>query len=450
MQGVTAMAEYREGNLEKAKREPHHWREPEFWNEDALLEEMERVYDICHTCRRCVSLCQSFPVLFDLVDESETMEVDGVAKEDFWQVVDQCYLCDLCAETKCPYLPPHEFHLDFPHLMLRAKAVKHAKGESKWRDRLITSTDGVFKAVGQPGVAGLANAANRSGPLRKALDRAVGIHPDAPLPTFHAKTFKRSRSGVAGPDLPGGATDRTTGRVAIFTTCYGNWNEPQLGEDLLRVFNHNGMPVKVLDGERCCGMPKFELGDLKAVERLKDHNIPILLAAIEDGWDVIAPVPSCVLMFKQELPLLFPDDEAVRRVAEHVFDPFEYLMLRHKGGLLKTDFERPLGKVAYHAACHQRVQNIGQKTREVLSLIPETQVELIERCSGHDGTYAYKTETHEHAVKIARPVVNRVKKAEAQHFGSDCPMAGRMIQHGLEDEGEAEHPITMLRVAYGL
>ncbi|MEE4361692.1 MAG: heterodisulfide reductase-related iron-sulfur binding cluster [Pseudomonadales bacterium] len=447
------MADYREGNLEKPRRAPHAWQTPEFWNEDALNEEMERVFDICHTCRRCVSLCQSFPVLFDLVDESETMEVDGVAKEDYGKVVDQCYLCDLCAETKCPYLPPHEFNLDFPHLMLRAKAVKFARGDSKWRDRLITSTDGVFKAVGQPGMAQLANAANSSKTLRNALDRTLGIHPDAPLPTFHSRSFKRSRSGVAGADLGAIPTDRTTGRVALYTTCYGNWNEPQLGEDLVRVFNHNGLPVKVLDGERCCGMPKFELGDLKAVQRLKEHNIPVLLAAIEDGWDIIAPVPSCVLMFKQELPLMFPDDADVKKVAAHVFDPFEYLMLRHKGGKLRTDFETPLGKVAYHAACHQRVQNIGQKTRELLALVPGTEVTLIERCSGHDGTYAYRSETHDHAVKIARPVVNRVKQVGAEHFGSDCPMAGRMIQHGLaadDAHAEAEHPITMLRVAYGL
>jgi len=444
------MAAYREGNLEKAKREPHHWQTPEFWNEEALNQELERVFDICHTCRRCVSLCQSFPVLFDLVDESETMEVDGVAKEDYSKVVDQCYLCDLCAETKCPYLPPHEFNLDFPHLMLRAKAVKFSKGQAKWRDRLITSTDAVFSVLGQPGIANAVNFANGQESLRSALQKVVGIHEKAPLPTFHSKTFKRQHKGTLGANLPVTASGRTQGRVAVFTTCYGNYNEPQLGADLAAVFLHNDVPVKVIDGEKCCGMPKFELGDLTAVKRLKEHNIPVLLEAIEAGWDIIAPVPSCVLMFKQELPLMFPEDEDVQRVAAHLFDPFEYLMLRHKDGLLKTDFPKPLGKVTYHAACHQRVQNIGQKTRELLALIPETEVTLIERCSGHDGTYAYREETHDYAVKIARPIVNKVKKDNPDHYGSDCPMAGRMIQHGLTDQGEASHPLTMLRVAYGL
>ena len=445
------MSEAREGNLEKAKRLPHDWKSPDFWDEAALDAELERVYDICHTCRRCVSLCESFPTLFDLVDESDTMEVDGVAKEDYGKVVDQCFMCDLCAETKCPYLPPDEFNRDFPNLMLRAKAVKFSKQDSKWRDRLITSTDAVFSVVGKPGIAQAANAANSNKTLRGLLDSVADIHPDAPLPKFHSRTFKDRQPGVAGPALEAIATERTTGRVALFTTCFGNYNEPELGEDIAAVLNHNGIPMKVVAGEKCCGMPKFELGDLKAVEKLKEHNIPVLKALVDDGWDLLSPIPSCVLMFKQELPLMFPEDADVAAVAAAFFDPFEYLLLRHKDGKLATDFQKPLGKVAYHAACHQRVQNIGQKTRELLSLVPDTEITLIERCSGHDGTYAYKTETHDAAVKIARPVVNRVKKVEPDHYGSDCPMAGRMIQHGLEETfGESEHPIRMLRTAYGL
>ncbi len=444
------MSEYREGNLERPQREPITWKDAEFWDEDALNTELERVFDICHTCRRCVSLCQSFPVLFDLVDESPTMELDGVDKADFPKVAEQCFMCDLCAETKCPYLPPHEFAVDFPHLMLRAKAVGFRKGQSKWRDRLITSTDRVFGFVGTPGIAQTANAVNGVGVLRKALNAAAGIHPEAPLPKFHSNSFKKRQKDIVGVEDEARSAGRTTGKVALYTTCYGNWNEPELGEDLAKVLNRNGIAMKVLTGERCCGMPKFELGDLAAVERLKDANIPVLLEAIEEGWDIMAPIPSCVLMFKQELPLMFPEDADVQKVAEHIFDPFEYFALRHKEGMFDTDFERPLGKVAYHAACHQRVQNIGQKTREILSLIPDTEITLIERCSGHDGTYAIKSETHAHAVKIARPVVNRVKQADAEHYGSDCPMAGRMIEHGMDGEQRAEHPITMLRVAYGL
>ncbi|MEZ5559479.1 MAG: heterodisulfide reductase-related iron-sulfur binding cluster [Pseudomonadales bacterium] len=440
----------REGSLEAPDRQPLDWRSEAFYDRDSLYTELERVFDICHGCRRCVSLCDSFPTLFDLVDESETLEVDGVAKDDYMKVVDQCYLCDLCAETKCPYLPPHEWAVDFPHLMLRAKAFKFRNKDTKWRDRLITSTDPIFDSIGTPGLAQMANAAAASKPLRKLLDKAVGIHPDAPLPRLSAPALSRRIDTDIGRDLPPRPCARTTGKVAIYLTCYGDHSEPRVVEDLIAVLNHNDIPVRILKDAKCCGMPKLELGDLSKVEKLKDANLPTFLAAIEEGYDIIAPIPSCVLMYKQELPLMFPEDADVARVKAAFFDPFEYLMLRHKAGLVRTDFEKSLGKVAYHVACHQRVQNFGMKTRDFLKLIPGTEVTAIERCSGHDGTYAVKSETYEKAMKIARPVVSRVKQAQAETFGSDCPMAGRLIAHGLEGDGEAEHPITMVRRAYGV
>ena len=441
----------KEGSLEAPDRQPLDWKNPEFYDKDSLYSELERVYDICHGCRRCVSLCDSFPTLFDLVDESDTFEVDGVDKDDYMKVVDQCYLCDLCAETKCPYLPPHEWAVDFPHLMLRAKAFKFAEQDTKWRDRLITSTDPIFDTISLPGIAGIANAAAGNGALRKLGDK-VGIHPDAPLPEFHSNTTSKRHPDEIGASLTPTPCERTTGKVAIYITCYGDHNEPQVLDDMIAVLNHNGIPVRLLKDAKCCGMPKLELGDLAKVESLKDANLPTFLEAINDGYDIIAPIPSCVLMYKQELPLMFPEDQDAARVKAAFFDPFEYLMLRQKEGQIATNFSRGLGKVAYHAACHQRVQNFGAKTREFLSQIPDTEVTMIDRCSGHDGTYALKSETYDKAMKIVKPVVNRVAKVEPDTFGSDCPMAGRLIAHGMADTSEdaAAHPITMVRRAYGI
>ena len=197
-------------------------------------------------------------------------------------------------------------------------------------------------------------------------------------------------------------------------------------------------------------MRKLELGDLEAVRKAKDANIPVLARLVDEGWDIVAPVPSCVLMFKQELRLMFPEDAEVQKVAAAIFDPFEYLMLRHKEGKLRTDFSQSLGKVSYHVACHQRVQNIGMKTRDILQLIPGTEVDAIERCSGHDGTYAVKKEFHKASMKIGRPVVNKVKKAAPDHYSSDCPMAGHQIANGLDDGSQPEHPLSLLRQAYGI
>ena len=439
----------REGSLEAPTRHPLGWQEPDFYNEESLYTELERVYDICHGCRRCVSLCHSFPTLFDLVDESETMEVDGVARADYWKVVDHCYLCDLCYMTKCPYVPPHEWNLDFPHLMLRAKAIRFKKEGARARDKILSATDTVGKLAGIPVVAQIVNSANQMKPVRKVLEAVAGIHANATVPKYYSKTFRGRMKGHAS-DLQAVPTAETSGKVAVFATCYGNRNEPHIGEDLVKVFEHNGIPVVTADKEKCCGMPKLELGDLDAVIAAKEINIPALAKLVDEGYDLIAPVPSCTLMFKQELPLMFPDEVDVAKVRDAFFDPFEYLMLRHKEGKLKTDFSNPLGKVVWHVPCHQRVQNIGPKTREVLELVPDTEIETIERCSGHDGTYAVKKEFHEISMKICRPVVTRVEKASPDHYISDCPMAGHQIENGLDNPMEPEHPLSLLSKAYGL
>jgi Fe-S oxidoreductase len=441
---------HREGSLEAPTRHPLDWRNPDFYDQGLLFAELERIFDICHGCRRCISLCNSFPTLFDLVDESESMEVDGVDKQDYWKVVDNCYLCDLCYMTKCPYVPPHEWNLDFPHTMLRAKAVKFRQGGFKVRDKILTSTDAVGSLAGAPGLAPVVNAVNKIGLFRQGLQFVLGVHPKAILPDYHSNTARKRlaghRSSVSRPEAAG----RTTGRVALFATCYGNRNEPHIAEDLFKVFEHNGIAMTLVEREQCCGMPKLELGDLEAVERAKEANIPVLLAAIEAGYDIVAPVPSCVLMYKQELPLMFPEDAGVQKVKQHIFDPFEYLALRHREGRLNTAFTRPLGKVSYHVPCHQRVQNIGLKTRDILALVPDTTLDVIERCSGHDGTYAVKSEYHDISMKICGPVVKRVGDAGCDHYASDCPMAGHQIENGLQDGRKPEHPMTLLRIAYGL
>ncbi|MBT8077101.1 MAG: Fe-S oxidoreductase, partial [Gammaproteobacteria bacterium] len=412
--------------------------------------ELERVFDICHGCRRCFNLCHAFPTLFDAVDESETMELDSVPKEVYWDVVDHCYLCDMCYMTKCPYVPPHEWNVDFPHLMLRAKAVRFRDSGARVRDRFLASTDTVGNLAGIPVVVQAVNAVNRSPSGRKLLEKTLGVHHQAPLPPYHSNTARRrlrARRGESGSHAE--ATPKTRGKVVLFTTCYGNRNMPSLAEDLVAVFEHNGIPVALAEQEKCCGMPKLELGDLGAVQKLKDANIATLAKWVEQGWDIVAPIPSCSLMFKQELPLLFHDDPAVANVGKAMFDPFEYLMLRHRDGKLRTDFNMSLGKISYQVPCHLRVQNIGLKTRDLLQLVPETTVDAIERCSGHDGTYAVKKECHDISKKIARPVVSKVRKSSADHFISDCPMAAEQIAQALDDT-VALHPMALLRRAYGI
>jgi len=347
-------------------------------------------------------------------------------------------------------VPPHPWNVDFPHLMLRAKAVKHESGGTGWRDKVLSSTDLVGRIAGIPVIAEAVNAINRTPVGRKVLDVALGVHPNAPIPEYHSDTLRKQLAKLRRPPAVAQAAGETRGKVALFTTCYANRNEPQIGLDLASVFEHNGIEVALAEKESCCGMPKLELGDLQGVSELKARNVPQLLAMIERGYDIVAPVPSCVLMFKQELPLMFPDDAGIARLQQHFFDPFEYLAARHKAGLLRMDFTRPLGKIAYHVACHLRVQNIGLKTRDVLQLIPGTTVEPIERCSGHDGTYGVKRQFRDISMKIGRPVVERVQTSGADFYASDCPMAGHQIESGLANGSHPTHPMTLLKMAYGL
>jgi len=440
----------REGSLEAPTRHAIDWQSDGYTDAEALESELTRVFDICHGCRRCFNLCNAFPTLFDLVDESKTGELDSVSTSDYANVVDHCYLCDMCYMTKCPYVPPHEWNVDFPHLMLRAKVKKFRDGKVSLRDKVLSATDTVGMLAGIPVVSGIVNSVNASGAGRGLLEKTFGVDRRAPVPTYHSRSArKRLGARVGGREQDGEAAGGTQGKVLVFTTCYGNRNRPTVVEDLVAVLEHNDITVALPANEKCCGMPKLELGDLESVKRLKEANVDELYEWVSAGWDITAAIPSCVLMFKQELPLLFPGDEKVAAVANAFYDPFEYLMLRNREGRFKTDFKHSLGKVTYQVPCHLRVQNIGLKTRDVLELIPDTEVVTIERCSGHDGTYAVKTEFHETSRKIARPVARLVDNSGAEHFTSDCPMAAEQISL-VAESAEPSHPLQLLRQAYGI
>ena len=442
----------REGNLEAPTRHPLDWLSEEFYNEESLYAELERVFDICHGCRRCVSLCQSFPTLFDLVDESDTMEVDGVDKKDYMKVVDQCYLCDLCYMTKCPYTPPHEWNLDFPHLMLRAKAVKFKKGEVSARDKFLSDTDGLGKFAGIPIVTQTVNAVNKASTTRGVLENVLGVDKKAWLPDFASTKFRSGAQRSKAHPVKDGKN--TPGKVAIYSTCYVNYNEPGIGHDLLAILDHNEIPYVMVEKEACCGMPKLEQGDLQGVAEKKAINIPHLAKLAKEGYAILTPIPSCTLMYKQELPLMFPDCADTQLVKEAMWDPFEYLVARNRDGLLKTDFKQSLGHVSYHIPCHSRVQNVGRKTADMLQLVPDTKLNVVERCSGHAGTYGVKKEYHATAMKIGKPVFKAMANEEPDYISSDCQLAGHHIAQGMDENGlkkaEMAHPLTLLRKAYAI
>jgi Fe-S oxidoreductase len=300
-------------------------------------------------------------------------------------------------------------------------------------------------------VAQTINAVNHFKPARAAMQAVLGVHKDRELPPYAPRKFRSTAKPRA--DFPVKDGKSTPGKVAIFATCFANYNEPVMGHDLVALLEHNEIAWTLVEKEACCGMPKLELGDLEGVDELKKKNLPVLARYAREGYAILAPIPSCTLMFKQELPLMYPDDPDAALVRDAMFDPFEYFVLRKRDGLLRADFKNPLGKVAYHIPCHSRVQNMGQKTREALEMVPGTEVTVVERCSGHDGTWGVKTEHFENSMKIGRPVFRQMAAAAAKYVSSDCPIAARHIMQGMGAEaGTAEkaHPLSLLRKAYGI
>ena len=311
--------------------------------------------------------------------------------------------------------------------------------------------------AGIPVVTQIVNSVNRTFAGRAAMESLAGIDRNAWLPDFARTKFRSAaRSDMAAPVIDGA---KTPGKVAIFSTCYVNYNEPGIGHDLIRILEHNAIPTVLAEKEACCGMPKLEIGDLEAVERLKNINIPQLARLAREGYAIVTAIPSCTLMYKQELPLMFPDDEDVQIVKEAMWDPFEYLVARNKDGLLRNDFKRALGTVSYHVPCHGRVQNVGRKTEELLKLLPETKVHTVERCSGHSGIWGTRKEFHGVAMKIGKPVFKNMASVQPDYVSSDCQLAGHHIEQGMQEfakdamggkSPQVAHPITLVRIAYGL
>ena len=449
-----------EGSLGAPERHPIPWREAEFYDPEKLDQELRRVFDICHGCRRCFNLCDSFPRLFDLIDGSESGELDTVDSADFKPVIDACTLCDMCFMTKCPYVPPHEFNLDFPHLMLRARAGEAKQGKVSFAHRQMTRTDRNGKiGCAMSGVANWACSCS-NGLTRPVLQALGGIHRDAHLPEFSARPLAdEAKAGTLSPDVNKDAP--AFGRKAvIYATCFGNYNNTAIGKATLKVLARNGVETEVVY-PRCCGMPQLEQGDIAFVANSAQATAKALGEWIDRGYDVIALVSSCALMLKFEWPLIVPEDDNVKKLSAATRDISEYLVeIAKKEGL--ADGLAPLaGGITVHIACHARAQNMGQKAAEMLRLLPDTEISVIERCSGHGGSWGVMKENFETALKIGKPVAREVKKQNPGHVVSECPLAREHILQGVERLGgdalldalktsTAQHPIELIARAYGL
>jgi Fe-S oxidoreductase len=401
---------------------------------EKLERELRRVGEICHQCRRCLPLCPTFPRLFDLIDARDG-EIADVTMDDLDGANELCFHCKLCY-NHCPFTQPHDWDVDFPALMRRQQLARVAREGIPLARRLTTRTDWIGR-IGSL-VPPLMNLANRLRPSRILMEKTIGIHRDWVQPSYAFETVERWFR-KRGP-----RAETTNGRVAFFTTCSVNYSDPLTGRAAVEVLERSGVRVDVCY-ERCCGMPFTDTGDLDAARRNAELNVADLLPYVEAGAEIVVPGPSCSLMLKTEYPKLL-ESEAARRVAAATRDLMEYLYQLARAKKLNRNFARRLGRIAYHAPCHLRAQNIGFRSRELLGLVSDDVI-LVDACSGVDGTWGMQARHHEASLRVARPMLTRIEAAEAEHIATDCPLAALRIEEGL---GRVPvHPVVLLRHAYG-
>ena len=413
-------------------------KDPKFYDEEAIWEEARRVYSKCKDCRMCVSFCPSFPALFDAVDAKDD-DVNRLTKEELAKPLELCFHCKQCY-FRCPYTPPHEWKIDFPHLSLRYKAWKFKTKGARFTDKLMVNTDLNGKLNVGP-QAHVVNALMDTKPVRVILENFMGIDRRAKLPKFNTESFtswfRKNRRPVKGEN----------GKVVLFSTCLLNYNFLQKGIALTRVLEKNDIHVELPESQECCGIPYFDVGDLDSAIEKARRNVQRLKPYVEAGFDIIVPIPTCALQIKYEYPLLLPDDPDVKAVAEKVYDVHEYLWKLNEEGKFNKDFKVPMGNIAYHIPCHLKSLNVGYKGVALLRLIPDTKVRIVDRCSGHDGTFGVKKETFDHAYKVGSRLFDDLKAQDADLYVSDCPLASHMIELGTGKQ--PLHPIEVLYRAYG-
>ncbi|MBV8681388.1 MAG: hypothetical protein JO111_00840 [Caulobacteraceae bacterium] len=443
----------REGSLDAPFRHPIDWRAEAYYDLAKVEAEMERQFDVCHTCRRCFNLCDSFPRLFDLIDESPTGELDSVPKAQYAKVDEACTLCDMCFLTKCPYVPPHPFDIDIPHLILRYRAARRHAGEKDVAREELGRTDRNGKLAAA--VAPLANWATSQSnkPVRKLIEAIGGVDQDALLPTYASKTASRLLREPLAPSPDGPAFGRR--RAVIYATCIAEYNAPQTAEAAARVLALQGVEARVLYPE-CCGMPELEAGNLTSVASRADRVAAAFAPYIDEGFEIVTLTASCGLMTKFEWPLLHPGDHAVARLSAATRDICEYVVGLSREFGLAPGLSPVEGGITLHHACHARAQNVGAKSAEMLRLIPEAKVDVIERCSGHGGTFGVMKETRPIALKVGAPTARQAAQKGNANLCSDCPLAcghiGEILAETIAEDAQPRraHPIEILARAYGL
>ena len=422
---------------------------PKYFVEADLRQEMTRVYDLCHGCRVCFSLCTSFPTLFAIVDDKpdQAAHLMTVAEQD--KIVAECFQCKMC-DVRCPYTPGqgHEWQLDFPRLMLRAAAVKKKQNGRSVADHVFGRTDFLGKVGTLTSPVANRAIATPGSPVRKVIAKTLGVATMRLLPPYAKQRFstwfrKRSQP-VSGPKQA---------RVAVFPTCLVEYQNPKIGQALVDVYETNGVECSLPEGVGCCGAPWLHSGDFDKFTEQAKKNVPALVRAIKSGQDIVVPQPTCGYVLKKDYAAYLKDEpeaDDAKLIGMHTYDSSEYLWKLHKAAdtSIVTEFSGAVPETTtYHVPCHLQAQQIGLKSRDLMKLTG-TKITLVQKCSGIDGTWGYREANYDIAKKIAKPLGEAITRANGEVVVGDCHLANGAI---TEETGDVPlHPLQFLARAYGL
>mgnify|MGYP001561299537 FL=1 len=422
---------------------------PQYLDEADVRGELTRVYDLCHGCRLCFKYCTSFPTLFEFIDRHDDQDAGRLTPAQQDQVIDECFQCKLCY-INCPYIPDlHEWALDFPRLMLRANAMRHETKQVSFRDRVTTDFMGRTDLLGKvaTATAPLANkvvAAPAGSAIRKVVEKVTGVSSVRLLPPYARQRFstwfnKRPRLKI----------NKRQGRVAVFPTCLVEYQKPEIGHDLVKVYERNGIECALAEGAGCCGAPFLHSGDLDQFNKIAAKNVTALAKAVRMGRDIVVPQPTCGYVLKKDYVDYVGGAES-RLVAAHTFDAAEYLMKVHKNDDMSLDLDftgHVPASVTYHTPCHLKAQNIGLKSRDLIKLTG-AKVKLVQQCSGIDGMWGLRAENTGISIPIAGKLGDEIRKADGEVVAGDCHLANTAI---AEQTGqEPLHPLQLIARAYGI
>ncbi len=459
-----------------------------FLNEKNLFNEIKRVYSKCVSCRICIGFCPSFPALFNAFD-SKDGDMNTLTDNELIKPLDLCFYCKQCY-FNCPFTPPHEWRIDFPHTALRYKVFRFKKEGAKIQDKLLLDTDKMGKR--SVPLSPVINKLNHFPLFRSLLEPVMGIDKRAKVPSYNKVTFEKwfydnykkpsSLSGSNDVSKPNplktinssydeidnkinneinlkinnnnkgnnsvNANNNNTNNSAkavLFYTCMINYNFLDRGIALIKVLEKNGINIELPDVQ-CCGIPYYDIGDIESSIQKAKFNVKSLKKYVDEGYDIIVPVPTCAMQIKHEYPLLLPDDDDVIAVANKTYDVHEYLFHLYENGKFNMDFKKPVGKIVYHISCHLKSLNVGYKALSLLKLIPQTEITVIEKCSGHDGTFGVKKKTFDYAVNVGKSLFEDINSADADYYVSDCPLASDQIEMGTGKK--VMHPLEILYKSY--